>query len=280
MVERQYLFEPIRIRFDGMDADRHEIELASLAKSLSGLARIIGITGHFAATGQYNKHVDALSLRVVAREPQAKCYEVIAYLESISQHQLFSGTGGVLVGIIIQYYFSRWSGQREEMRFLSERLEQAIGELGHRDQAHVDRMLTTIEKMADALRPAARDAVAPVGRSSSTLTVGTAGSSTVVDVARKDAILSKDDIEIGDEQTYTVRITEVDVESGSCKVSFEDDQDATNRVRAQIIDPSLSIPNNLYLLAVAAMRPLKVRAKPALKDGDVDKLYISDTVRQ
>ncbi len=45
--------EPIRIRYDGLDATNHELELGSLAESLRGLSRIISVTGNFVATGRY-----------------------------------------------------------------------------------------------------------------------------------------------------------------------------------------------------------------------------------
>lgn len=46
----QPLFEPIPIRYDGKDAERHEIELSALADSLKGLSRILAVAGNFAAT--------------------------------------------------------------------------------------------------------------------------------------------------------------------------------------------------------------------------------------
>ncbi len=35
------------IRYDGLDAERHQIELLLLGESLEGVARILGVTGHF-----------------------------------------------------------------------------------------------------------------------------------------------------------------------------------------------------------------------------------------
>ncbi|WP_442953785.1 DUF7946 domain-containing protein [Pararhizobium sp.] len=37
--------EPIRIKFEGLDADQHTVELSSLAASLQGASRIIAASG-------------------------------------------------------------------------------------------------------------------------------------------------------------------------------------------------------------------------------------------
>ena len=61
------LGEPVLIRYEGLDADSHEIEIAAFADSLKGLSRIIGVAGNFAATQKFVQHKDALSVRVVAQ---------------------------------------------------------------------------------------------------------------------------------------------------------------------------------------------------------------------
>lgn len=49
--------EPLRIelRYEGRDADAHEIELHQLGESLQGFGRVIAVAAHFSQTGQYNK---------------------------------------------------------------------------------------------------------------------------------------------------------------------------------------------------------------------------------
>ena len=80
------------------------------------------------------------------------------------------------------------------MRHLKGALDLAIKELGTRDQAVVDRLLGTIDKMADALRPAARQAVAPIGETADTLTVGDVRHEreVIIGAAENDAILAEE----------------------------------------------------------------------------------------
>ena len=47
--EKETLFPPIVVRYDGLDAERHEIELGALGESLQGVSRIIGVAANFAA---------------------------------------------------------------------------------------------------------------------------------------------------------------------------------------------------------------------------------------
>ena len=124
------------------------------------------------------------------------------------------------------------------MRQLRGALDLAIKELGTKDQAIVDRMLSTIDKMADALRPAAKQSVAPIGVSARTLTVSNPSDpthgKTVVDAADKAAILSADkDIAVGPEDTFEVIITELDMESGSCHIALSGlPEDVEKRISA------------------------------------------------
>lgn len=81
-------------------------------------------------------------------------------------------TLSALTATLITYTVARAANKRDEMKHLRGALETAIHELGNRDKTTVDRLLDTVEKMADALAPAVKSAVAPVGASARTLTAG------------------------------------------------------------------------------------------------------------
>lgn len=271
--------EAITIRFDGLDADAHEIEIGALAESLRGLSRIIGVCGNFAATNRYVSHRDALAVRVVVVEPRANCFEILAWVKWAAEQPLIATAVGGLIVTLITYVFSNAANKREEMRQLRGALDTAIKELGTRDQPVVDRLLTTIDKMADALRPAVKQAVVPVGQSARTLYVGAPGGErgATVGEAEKAAINEPEPVEITQESDYEVTITELDIETGSCRVYLPGDPPV--RVSGTITDPTLGIANNPYATALASMLPLTVRAKAMIKVGEIDRLYISDARR-
>lgn len=271
--------EQILIRYDGLDADRHEIEMHALGDALRGLSRVIGVAGNYAATGRFVQHKDALEIRVVARAPEAHCFEIVAFLRWATQDQLISAiVAGLVVGLV-QYVFSRAAGKKEEMKHLSAALETAIRELGARDQTTLQSAMATINKMADALLPAARQAVAPLGSSARTLTIGspsTAAPTIVLDEADKASMTAEAGAsQITPEDTHIIHITELDIQTGACKFHFDGDPEV--RVSGKITDPVLSIPNNPYALSLAQQAPVTVRAKAQIESGAIMRLFISDT---
>lgn len=270
--------EPITIRYDGMDASNHHMELGALGDSIKGLSRIIGVAANFAATEKFVQHKDAMSVRVVAAPPRAHCFEILVYLEWVSQNALASTIVGGLTVTLVSYIFSRLARNKAEMKELRGALDLAIKELGSKDQDVVDRLLSTIDKMADALRPAAKLAVAPIGSTATTLTVSSESAHAVsksVGIADKDAIEAADPAEIVAEQTFRVLLHEMNLDNTSCKVSLPDEPEG--RITAIITDPVATTANNPYAAAFAAQRSLSVRAKAAVRDGEIERLYISNT---
>jgi hypothetical protein len=268
----------IIIRYDGLDAERHEIDMALFTDSIHGLARIIGVAGNFAATEKVILQKNAFVIKAVISTPQSHCFEISVWLKWINENPLITTVVGGLVVTLAAYICKKAAGDREEMRHLRGALDIAIRELGHRDESVVDRLLATIDKMADSLRPSARQAVAPIGQTARTFTIKSRDSAVAggtFDAADKEAILSESPIEVGQEGVYAVRFTEMDVETGSCKVAL--DPITTERVSAKITDPDFLVANNKYVLALAAQATIKVTAKPTIRDGEMEKLFISNT---
>lgn len=267
--------DPIIVRYDGMDAERHEMEMSALADSLRGFSRIIGVCGNLAVTHRYAQHKDSWSIRVVVRPPEAHCFELWAFVQTASQNPYVSGTTAGLTVTLIGYVFSVLAGRREEMRQLRGALDAAIRELGTRDNAVVERLLATVDRMAEGLLPAAKQAVAPIGETASTISVFNRSGSqrAVIGATEKTAITAETPTEVGEEHVYTLAISELDLDNGKCKIRLQDDP--LVRFDARIMDPIINLPNNEYAVAMAAHRLITVRGKPTLKDGKIQEIYIS-----
>ncbi|MCJ2134088.1 hypothetical protein MKK69_08425 [Methylobacterium sp. J-026] len=267
------------IRFDGLDAERHELDLGDLAESLRGMSRIIAVAGNLAATDRFVQHKDSMSVRVLARPPEAHCFEIVAWLKwAIVENTYTSATVSGLTVALIGYIFKRASGNREEMKHLKDSLDKAITELGSRDAGTVARLLDTVDRMAEALIPAVRQAVAPIGQSAMTLTVSgeNPGTSVRLDVADRESIMAEAESEITPQRDFIVEIVGLSMEDGTCKLILSDD--AEDRIRGVVTDPQVMRPNNPYALAMAAKRRIRVRAKAAIREGRIEKLFISDVV--
>ena len=270
--------EVISIRYDGLDAERHELDLHALGDSLKGIARILGVAGHFAQTGQYAKQMQALDVRVYVAEPRANCFSIDAVVQFAKDQQILAGMGTTalaLFGSVVAWIFARARRDKEEMKALKSSLDKAISELAGQNKEIIPRMLDTVERMAESLRPAARDAVAPVGKSCTDMRIG---NYTKIDRLGAEVIRSTDADEITDERDWSIRITELDLETHSARIRFvEDGEQDERRYRATITDPALDVLNNRYIRAFSSGRHLIVRGKASLRDGEVANLYISDS---
>lgn len=248
------------------------MDLSQLGASLQGFARILAVSAHLLKTGKLNKHLDALDVRVVAVPvDEHHCFEVSALLISaVGSKELWSGVFGGLLTAVVQFVLSR--RDKEEMKHLSEALKQAL----QNNQGTVDKLVATIEKMADALRPAAKQALTPIERSCKRIDLYANGEPFQrLDATTKLAFVD-DEAMISDHSAiYRGVFSEFDMATGACKVTLDGE---TSRIPALVTDPIYSRPNNPYVEAMAASRPLRFLAKAELDpDGNTLKLYISDT---
>lgn len=267
----------IPITYDGKTAAEHKMDLFALGGSLQGVARVLAVTANFAVTFEFAKTFGAQAVKVYAQEAEEQCYSVTAVIEFVKQHQILSGLGGALLTLLLQFVIARSSNNREEMKLLSARLEQAIRELGNREQAVVDRMMTTIEKLADSLRPAVRTAVQPVGEECETLSLGKRGepTTTVIDKATRDAILADEGTSLTELRQWRVVFTELDKVTQTGKVQLADNTSEA-RVKVEVSDPSFAMPDNLYVASLGKDAEVLVTAKGLLRDGELERLYVSD----
>lgn len=273
--EAAYPVTEYAIRYEGADAAEHQIDLHQLGISLQGFARVLAVCAHIANTGTYNKQFNALSVKVYASPVQEHhCYEVMATIKEIAaSKEMWSGFGGVVLTLLVQYVFSRRSN--EEMKHLSAALQQSLGQ-----QAQVtDRLLATVEKMADALRPAARQALAPVGTSVNSIGIYRAGEAVpavVVDQTTKDYLATAGASKIEATREYVGIISEMDMATGTCRVTLDGDDQAT-RLAAVITDPVGRTAGNPYAMAMALQQPLAFMAKAEVDaEGDLVRLHIID----
>ncbi|HFF8944278.1 TPA: hypothetical protein ACGE6U_001754 [Serratia marcescens] len=275
----------ISLRYDGLDAENHEIDLACLGESLKGFSKILATAGNFAVTQRYSKNVAGQGVKVYAKEARANCFTLDAVLNFVGQSQLFSGAVGSILGALIPYIFSRNSQKKEEMKLLKDSLDKAIEALGNKDRATIDGLLAVIDKMAGELRPSVRQAVSPIGNTCREISVTTncGHEPARIDEEDKAVIDRLNDDEVIGLREYKVFITEFDAQRTTAKVILLDD-DSGRRVPAEINDPSVRKAGNPYITALnaylesqgAGSACITVTAKASMKKGNISKLYIAD----
>jgi hypothetical protein len=247
------------------------------AKSLQGISRVLAVSGHFAVTRRYAKQLQALDVKVYVDEPKANCVTFHTALDFARENQLFAGSVATILPVILTWMFAKASNNRAEMKAIKDSLDKAIAELAGYNRELIPALLGTVDKLAESLRPAMREAVAPIGKTCTHLTIG---SVPPIDEAKAHAIRSPVADDVTDERSWDVLITEMDYESRSAKVRFMDmDEEGQDdrRVKAIITDPAFGVIENLYMRAFAAQTELRVRGKALLKEGEIQMLYVSNT---
>lgn len=265
----------LTIRFDGLDAEKHEIDLFTFGESMQGIARIAGTVGHLISTHQYSRYFRSHELKVLAQEPRANCFSIDIAFEFMKQHQILSSSFGTLIAALFPYLYFKATNRNAEAQELNATLLQLLNDSTGNNNAVTNRLLDIIEKMSHDLQPAMRQSVAPIGGSCRTITI--------ISSLRKDTFSAEDKAvlaltaldAITEVQNFNVLITELDLERGSCKARIADDPD-NRRVSAIISDPLLDQTNNPYSLAMAAGDFIPVKAKAVIEKGEIRKLFISD----
>lgn len=276
MAEQENPFKEIQIRYDGLDAEKHEIDLFEFGKSAQGLAKIIATVADFTATGNYQPKKKDLSYKVAIKETKANCFSFMAIIEQIDSSPtltLFAGTVSATIFTgSMAYVWAIITNKKAEMKALQESLGKAIEELGRKDET--TKLLATLERMALALIPAAKQAVSPIGNTCETLKFGEAGSYYATIDQEDKAAIHGEKFTVTEESTYRVLIDEFDMRKKTCKVALRDD--LQNRYSARITDPQAELANNKYALAMAKKAIVTIKAKTKEFENITKEFVISD----
>jgi len=275
--------DPIRIQFDGLDADSHLVELGTLATSLQGASKLLASGGQVALLGKFSKKDLNNTVRVLALPPQPGSYEIWVILAAL---------GGTAVAPLLPYIdvavrtaatkvtealvnatIARWAGRAKEAETANNVAVRALEEMGHTARS----AMQMAERVAMANLASTRQLVSPIGLTAQTMQIGHADSGAFqITLQDRQEIGKSEPIDIGDEQVLSVRISELDLVTKTCKVSLVAEDYAGRRISGQITDPQILVPNNPYSTAFDSQTPLFIKCKPQYADGELDRLYISD----
>ncbi|QDM23125.1 hypothetical protein FIU28_19735 [Tardiphaga sp. vice154] len=277
----QHDFLPVVIRYDGMDADGHVIDLGLLGQSIQGASKLLGSAGSIVMTGQFAKKTKSMSVRVLAGQPEAHCWEIPAIITTVLVpavapmfpiiKEAATAAATKAVTAIVNYAISTVAGRTKEADMSRDIAIKFLEEMGHTSRTAIEAM----ERLATSQRPAIRMFVAPVGQSCSSARIGDpAFGSVTIDASMREAIDAPEEVEITDAQDFEILISEFDFRNRSCKLSMRDHID--DRITGEITDPIAQVAKNPYSTALDNQRWLCVRGKAQLKAGELEKLYISD----
>ncbi|WP_339032667.1 hypothetical protein WI604_15920 [Bradyrhizobium symbiodeficiens] len=281
-----YEFEEIIIRYDGLDAAQHMVELGALGQSIQGASRLLGSAASIVVTGQFVKQSNALSVRVLAGQPQAHCWELPAIIVTLTPivapmlptiREAAKTAATKAVTGIVGYAVSKLGGKKAETQMAQEIAVKALEEMGHTSRTAIEAM----ERLASSQRPAVKLFVAPVGESCEVARIGRPEYGAIsIDPAMRQIIDASEPPQILETADYEILISEFDLRNKSCKFSLRNQDNPNDRFNGEITDPLTQTPQNPYSEALNKQRWLRVKAKAQIRDGELEKLYISDVATE
>lgn len=275
------------IKYEGGDADSHQVEMRSLANSLLGFERIISDGLILFGNGRAPKRGERHELSVRAREPIIGSslipvnLDVAAGLLPLGWWLLQTGAGHV-VTTWMSLVFARLSGQTGEVEMALEAMLK-MREIDAQERLAAKRLhlesdrqwQETILKVVDRLSPSAVKAVAPIGPSVNQLKFYEDVKNPIsVDLATADAIRSKGDLAVTDLKTISVKVD--GFVHHSKKLNIENPEIPGTFISADVRDPAFDQTPNLYTEAAASQSVITVQAKLGYRLGLLERVYILD----
>jgi hypothetical protein len=238
----------IPIKYQGLDADRHEIEIVALGHSLQGAGKLIKAAGGAVLPRQRS----SARLRVVAKSSHPSCYDILALLIVVQPVlPLLEPAAKRAIEAIVNYAIARFSKKSDD----------------------ADRIADVAKTKS---KPAVRQFIAPVGDTCLTVMIGHEENGAILFNQGDREAIESDIPEIGDEDSFEILITELDLQNQTCKFNLREESE-DKRYAGVITDPTIVMPNNPYSLALSQKRWIKVRGKEEIKEGGMARLYISNS---
>jgi hypothetical protein len=188
------------------------------------------------------------------------------------------------VSALLGHVLSFFGGREKESAAFFDKLmiltqEMQSGHLAERseDRAHALATQENFLRLIDKLHPAARQVVAPVGRSCNELILPapTTGHATVIDVAMADAIRAKEPVEVGDMTRMLVHVDTVSISRRAMRV-FVPGAVEDSLVEAVIRDPAFDeSPNhNIYTASLGGLLAVDVKPTYRKETGELIRLHV------
>jgi hypothetical protein len=295
MTKSTLIFQPIQVKFDGLDATNHQIDAEQLGKSIQGTARMYNAIAYTFFNGKIPAVRSEYKFRMQTRAEFVEgsvCYTLWCAMvmgEMALYPQLYGDIADLIIPNVLKSVYLKMvkredkvkeiytemmgfiQEDRQRERESSERQQQIFANAFLQSQ---DRFLESIERLADNNRVPAQNSVAPIGKTATSLEHNNdTRTFLLIDEQMADAIRSKEELEVADLASYTVQIVEADKHKKGCHVLLEG---YDKPIPCRISDPVILQTGNIYTQALNQDGKLRVKAKATLKNEKIKMLYISD----
>ncbi|WP_165421406.1 hypothetical protein [Bradyrhizobium sp. Leo170] len=278
------VFEPVPIRYTGLFADSHLVDANHFGRSVASIARIGNDIVHllfFAEIASPKRH--KINFYVRPSKENGLLQEIIAVMNNGAMpmfHPILLKLGSVLVERIFDVVIKTALGRKTDAGMAMDKLHDlATQQMEFSREVHAGQMQDKawmqgmIERLVAENRTPLRELPAPVGHSVRQLQIGAPQVGPMVDEPAAEVLRAREPLELGDTAEHQVFVEGVFKTNGACRLKLVPDD---RIVSGKITDPALAMPSNVYTTALDRNLPLKVTAKPTLKNGVIHTLYVSD----
>lgn len=282
----------INLRFDGLYADDHQLDMRRLGQSLIGLDRVVNESLFLAIEGRLATGRERLPLVVRVQAPHAACFDVPAVVATAAGVlplilEMLKHPGTKFLFEFLSFLLKWRGGKRveadghlmEAFRTLAEIHQSTLED--HRTEREVfyaneERWREFSILLADRMARPLKEVVAPIGGAAETLTLsGPPGvRPTVIDVPMAEAVRSREPLETGEMETLTVHVDGITLHNRMLKVELPDQPGSF--INAEVRDPAFDNEPNPYKEAVGGPLIVQAKASRRLATGELVKLYIMD----
>lgn len=282
---------PFQIKFDGLDAKHHIIDLQELSVSLSGISKILNSSAYFIFTGDVPKNRFKQDIRFFAKATKPGSYpiDIFALFRDSGALNFMTDAIASIGSEYIQRLFSiavlTPSGRTKEMDPHFEALLKLTHKIQNDAQAsqHLliadrakseEKYIGLIKELAETRHRAVLDSIRAVGSTSSEMTVGSIETGGVqIDLPTAQSIRSKENLIVGELGSFKAMIDGAIQHNRTVKLYLDGHGDEV--FTGDIVDPSVTKWPNAYSRSIG-IGPVEIIAKPTFKDGHIYRLAVMD----
>lgn len=277
------MIDSITLKFDGRVAEQHLIEARQLGNSLLGVDKAVNTGLILLTQGRAPLQRERFNLFIAAQAPKQGSVDLVTVIHNAPWllplvHDVVVSYGADYLRNFISCVLFWHGGRKAEGMEQMDKMIDLAKEIHRHNEISQAQWQGTLIEVIDRLAPAAKQIVEPVGRTAATLEIAapTTKQITIIDEPTAEAIRSKEEIELQDVVEMDLRIDGIIRHTRTLKVEMPDQPGQF--VTADVRDPVFDEMPNAYTDAFSKKESLRVRARPAHRNGQLYKLYVMELV--
>ena len=276
-------FEPIDVVLTGLDSDKHAVRLSTLSETLAGLNRLACSSIYLLENLEVPRGGQRPKYDIMVYAPEANCFkisfspEVLKELLPLIGEPLNKHGKKILALMIIAsmlYNADRADEAEQKIHALTEIIQE---QQRYRDISE-QRWLEMSKLLSENNKTACAKCVSNLVVDASNLEIPLEEHTLSLNEDDAKTIRFKAEDEEGEIAEFKCLIDSLTLHNKTVRVQIDDLEEDERYITADVMDDAFNAPDNLYIVALNTKRPLRILAKPILRDGRIVRLKILNAV--